>query len=277
VAQTAGVGTFCWGGGCVRKVGILTAVHPLVVTSPLSGTLALGLDAAPSHLALAVYPVTEEDQVASGDDFRAWRPRQEGRQETVERKVEQPLRLVRDPGMYVLQLVAVWEGEGRGDVIYGFLVEFEAERSNPPPLAVTIGGAAHDARLGSYCWDGLCADTFAAITQAVPVRARAPLTLTLTLGLADPPAELGYRLFPVARAEALRSGEDWIAWPWKNVPFTRLAHTQSQALRLPGRSGWHVLEFLVRWEGRDRGDASYGLLLDLTGPVYLPLAARSFP
>jgi hypothetical protein len=136
--QQAGTGTYCWAGVCVRKIGVLTEPSPLTTESPISATLRLEAEDAPTSLSGAIYPVTERDTVDSGEGWRAWRPSAQGGALSLEAALEQPLSLDLAPGWYLVQLVAIWERAEpeRDDVIYGFFLEVVATADpTPTPTA----------------------------------------------------------------------------------------------------------------------------------------------
>jgi hypothetical protein len=289
--QQAGTGTYCWAGVCVRKIGVLTEPSPLTTESPISATLRLEAEDAPTSLSGAIYPVTERDTVDSGEGWRAWRPSGEGAALAVDPALEQPLTLELAPGWYLLQLVAIWERAEpeRDDVIYGFFLEVVTSANptptatveptpstpeEPPAVELVLPDGMVPFRLGSHCWVSFCGDTFAAITQAEPLSLRSPLSGTLRVAGDELPNQLGVRAYRVSWDEQLRGGDDWLAWPWRNVPFRRLDNRLEQPVSLALAPGLHVVELLATWPGEAPRDASYGLLVRVDGPIYLPFAAH---
>jgi len=146
-------------------------------------------------------------------------------------------------------------------------------REVPPAASLEIEGIMHPLRLGSYCWDGLCSDTFGIVTDDQALRLSSPITGTLRLAIPDPPENVRLWAVRVAPTEAIRRGEDWIVWPWKIEPARAhvLAPAVEQQVRIDLPAGLYALLLSADWPDR-RGDASYGLLVEVDGPVYLPLA-----
>jgi len=137
--QRAGVGTFCWIWGCVRKIGILTSAQPYVFMGDLDAVLDLDYREAPSGLSATIYPVTiETDMTDVGEGMVAWRPSSPGSSVPLIASLEQPLRLSPAPGLYVLSVGAAWPGEPARDVIYGFFLQVEDSGSPSPTPTATV-------------------------------------------------------------------------------------------------------------------------------------------
>ena len=124
--QIAGIATYCWQEGntglCADAVGVATPREPLRTNAPVSVTLRLPLDKAPSNLFLDVQAVTLADRIEStAQGYQWWNIyRSETRRDLLLQQV-QDINLQVDPGQYVMLVQANWEGIG--DVTYGFFVE----------------------------------------------------------------------------------------------------------------------------------------------------------
>jgi hypothetical protein len=123
--HSSGVGTFCWPvtGMCVDYWAIVTPREPIRVAGALTGRLRLAPALAPDTLVMTVYPVTpDEDRADPGSPRRVWEPKQPGSTYMLLLERDQPVRIARPPGLYVIELFAAWK-DLRADVDYGFLVE----------------------------------------------------------------------------------------------------------------------------------------------------------
>ena len=125
--QAAGIGTYCWtdpGAGvglCVDTLGIPTAADPLVVSSPLRAELDFAIDKPAESISLNVIPVRPDDELEGGGGENRWWPFGEGDTVPSVDGSGTQYELDLDPGLYLLAVIAAWEGFG--DVVYGFLVE----------------------------------------------------------------------------------------------------------------------------------------------------------
>lgn len=146
VVQRAGIGTFCWIWGCVRKIGILTSARPHAFTGELDAALALDYREAPSGLSATLYPVDPAtDMTDLEDGMVAWRPSRPGTALALRTALEQPLGLNAEPGRYLLAIAAAWSGESARDAIYGFYLQVEPDAlpsPSPSPAASSTQVAA---------------------------------------------------------------------------------------------------------------------------------------
>lgn len=127
-SQVSGIGTFCWtsdamAGICADYMGVPTPAEPLQVNSPLSATLELEVEGAPSTLHLDVFRVSAEmDQLPENPDSASWPfPRESELRRDLPLGPSAQFEFSLDPGLYVLSVFAAWDD--LGDVNYGFLVE----------------------------------------------------------------------------------------------------------------------------------------------------------
>ena len=127
VTQTSAIGTYCWseigkGGGCADMVGIPTPAEALVISSPITALLRLPIDTSPSVLLFTIIHVTEKDEMqGNAGGYRWWSYEAEGRRLELPSQSQQEIQIELDPGLYVWEIQVWWDG--KGDVIYGFLVE----------------------------------------------------------------------------------------------------------------------------------------------------------
>lgn len=123
VTQTSAIGTYCWsGGGCADMIGIPTPAEALVTTSPITALLRLPIDTSPSVLLFTTIHVTEKDEMqGNAGGYRWWSYEAEGRRLELPSQSQQKIQIELDPGLYVWEIQVWWDG--KGDVIYGFLVE----------------------------------------------------------------------------------------------------------------------------------------------------------
>jgi len=127
IEQEAGIGTYCWPeAGCVDYfTGMIAPADPLRTDSPLVGSLTFPPDEAPTHIRLRTYRYDDQRGRPTYDDWAFW-PYEDGVAVGPNYELpllrEQPLQLVREPGLYVVR-VGVWYEDA--DVFYGFLVEVE--------------------------------------------------------------------------------------------------------------------------------------------------------
>lgn len=157
---TGRLGTHIWAGRAVDYRGIMTARAPFTATQGTTASLAIeGVVEPPVGLDLTWYDVTADPPSDVGDDWAAWRPREpgspvEGLSPTLE---AQAIALPAQPGRWVLHGIGFWNGEGRGDVGWGWLVD------------VVDGGA--EAFVGTFA-GGFERSDFAAGPDACPASGR---------------------------------------------------------------------------------------------------------
>ena len=123
VTQTSAIGTYCWsGGGCADMIGIPTPMEALQISSPITADLRLPIDTSPSVLLFTIIHVTEKDEMqGNAGGYRWWNYEAEGRRLELPLRSQQEIQIDLDPGLYVWKIQVWWDG--KGDVIYGFLVE----------------------------------------------------------------------------------------------------------------------------------------------------------
>jgi WD40 repeat protein len=141
--QTGGIGSYTWikeenghTGTQVHAdaIGLPTPKEALLVTSPLHGRLYLPIPDPPAYLALAVMAVTPGEEVRPdlSSSYRFWNPIW-GMAQSLPLNANAEFDLLSlDPGLYVLQVSARWQG--LGGVYYGFLVQVGPQGSTPIPF-----------------------------------------------------------------------------------------------------------------------------------------------
>lgn len=125
VQQTSAVGTYCWTGKgmakCVDKIGIPTPKIAIVASADFSATLRLPINEPPDTLNIWVIPASKVRELqVDGHDLRWWEAGH-GADNSLPLRSKQPLDLELEPGLNVISIFAQWQG--RGDVVYGFLVD----------------------------------------------------------------------------------------------------------------------------------------------------------
>lgn len=132
--QVAGVGSYCWKGGCADGPGIPTSSIPLVIPSSELAHLYLPLDQPPDGLSLSAMLVSQPGVLRGdtsydyiGEATASWSFEKPGREPldlgTFPLLREQDIKFSPEPGYYALTILAVWHDYG--DVRYGFLVEVQ--------------------------------------------------------------------------------------------------------------------------------------------------------
>lgn len=128
--QISGIGSYCWEealrGLCADMIGITTAKEPLPASSPFTAHLHLPLKEPPQELQLNAIQVMDDDKVKSGaNGFRAWHIKEENPKEGSYSRLslqrESDINLSLEPGVYVLEINAIWKE--KGSVSYGFLLK----------------------------------------------------------------------------------------------------------------------------------------------------------
>lgn len=129
--QASGIGTFCWNSGeegaglgmCVDKLGVPTPRDPLQVEpGPFTAQLSFAPDLVPTGISLTAIPVSPEDEMTvEGTPQWRWWPFGEGQSMELPAANPTEVTLTLEPGLYAL--TAFTFIEGRGDVVYGFLVQ----------------------------------------------------------------------------------------------------------------------------------------------------------
>lgn len=154
--------------------------------------------------------------------------------------------------------------------------------SGPPALTVTAGGPSVEAGLGTFCWDGLCADAIGYITpeEALVSAAGDGLTATLASGAI---AEVSVTATPAStlQSQGVCTVVDGIepSGPLcgRDDPLLAWTGALGEGVNLPATAGGsaievdmsslgpdrYVVDFFVRFE--PGGDASYAVLLEVTG------------
>ncbi|MEO8083207.1 MAG: hypothetical protein ABI780_05245 [Ardenticatenales bacterium] len=119
------LGTHIWGGRAVDYRGIMTARTPFTAVAGSAATLGIqGVDDPPASLSATWYDVGAQEPDDAGADWAAWRPTSPGVPVADAAAVlRQGVRLPRLKGRWLLHVVAVWDGEGRGDVGWGWLFD----------------------------------------------------------------------------------------------------------------------------------------------------------
>lgn len=127
------LGTYEWGGRAVDYRGIMTARAPITAAVGGAATLGFdGIDDAPVSVSATWYDVGGDAPLDAGDDWAAWRPTSPGVPVAdVKAALSQGVRLPRLKGRWLLHVVAVWEGEGRGDVSWGWQFDIVGADETP--------------------------------------------------------------------------------------------------------------------------------------------------
>lgn len=133
----------------------------------------------------------------------------------------------------------------------------------PPVLTVAAGQESMEAHLGSFCWNGLCADTFASIT---------PVESLPAMGATELEAELAAETIAEGEVVAISTAElrsdprenDLLAWTGGEEQRVDLPATADGGTLQVDIStlqpGQYVVTFLVYFEAG--GSAFYSVVLD---------------
>jgi hypothetical protein len=128
IAQRSGIGAYCWvktGGPvagaayCGDDEEVTTSAAPLTAFSPLTASLRLPLQPAPTEVQLQVLRVTDQDRLNTTPGGIRWRSHL-ATPVTLEATITQEIDLKLDPGLYVWRVSARWDRVG--NVVYGFLI-----------------------------------------------------------------------------------------------------------------------------------------------------------
>ena len=125
--QISGIGSYCWTDQnteialCNDKIGIPTSPEPIVIEGPFVTEFINPLTSPPDVLALSTIPVVPEDQLPTEVNGMHWWPPNPADQFDLPLASPHEIELSLEPGLYVLNVFAQWQGIG--DVSYGFLVE----------------------------------------------------------------------------------------------------------------------------------------------------------
>ena len=127
------LGTHVWGGRAVDYRGIMTPRRPFTAAAGSVATLDIaGVSDAPAGLAAQWYDVSGLAPDAAEDDWAAWRPVGSPVPAAgVGAALRQPVRLPLGEGRWLLHVVGVWDGDGRGDVGWGWLVDVTPSDEGP--------------------------------------------------------------------------------------------------------------------------------------------------
>lgn len=145
-SQTSGIGTYCWSGDseggapglCVDKAGVPTPRDPLqVATVPFTAQFAFAPDIVPTSISLTLIPVSPADEmtVDGTPDWRWW-PFGQGQTFELASAATTEVGLAPEPGLYALTAFTFFEG--RGDVVYGFLVQVGEVDTGTTGVAFTL-------------------------------------------------------------------------------------------------------------------------------------------
>jgi len=131
LTQEGGLGSYCWTDAnigasmCADAIGIPTSPEPLMVASPLEGSLEINFPYAPRELTLTILPVDEQNIPAPGPKgLLYWNPGVEG-----VTQIHLPIQTVPAfnqelaPGKYVFNFFVRWIDYG--DASYGFFLEVQ--------------------------------------------------------------------------------------------------------------------------------------------------------
>jgi hypothetical protein len=138
--------------------------------------------------------------------------------------------------------------------------------SSPPPVTASVGSAAQELGLGTYCWTsasgpGICADAIGIISNDVPLPVAAGSTVTLRSSLDLAALDVGAQRHAVG--QPIASGPGWSAWPSTpagDVPLATVADGLSFTVDFS--PGEHLIAVSVF---APQGDAHYGLLIEVEG------------
>ncbi len=132
--QLAGVGSYCWKGGCADGAAISTSSQPLIMGSSGIAHLVLPVAEPPDGLSFSTMLVSPLGVLRGdpaydyvGPETASWSYEKPGRELLDQGKLllrrEQDIKLSLGPGpgYYALTILAVWHDYG--DVEYGFLIE----------------------------------------------------------------------------------------------------------------------------------------------------------
>lgn len=141
----------------------------------------------------------------------------------------------------------------------------------PPPATLTIDGQSQSSGIGSYCWSdqsgqALCADMLGIPTDDQPLPASTTLFAEFQLSLDELPGEVSLGIFPATDDLAL-PGEagGWRWWQFGETSQFTLPAVSDPSIELTLDPGLYVFALHAMWP--DRGDASYGFLVEVDGPA----------
>ncbi len=117
------IGSYCWAGLCADTVGTPTSQDIIRLSRHAMVEVRLPINADPTGLGANIHRVTDRDALpTSASGYRWWNV--SGGATIASLPVRrQLLGLSVESGTYVLSIVASWNG--RGDCLYGFLIEVE--------------------------------------------------------------------------------------------------------------------------------------------------------
>jgi hypothetical protein len=153
---------------------------------------------------------------------------------------------------------------------------------SPPVASASAGGSNVALGLGSYCWTppggpGLCADAVGIITGTSSLTVAPGGSLALGGPLLGAAVETSSATAWPRPAAPVATGDDWAAWSPRSGSAspgnqTLALDLDAGALAAPVLPGSYVVLVAVSFP---QGDASYGLLVDVTAPTGGDTGARA--
>jgi len=141
-------------------------------------------------------------------------------------------------------------------------------RERPPVLRLVTAATTVTAALGTFCWNGGCADTFALVTPSESLVVRSPLSGRLILAASVAPAKVVLTVYDVTGLEPTSKRPD--TWQWNETrggsSYTLEPRRDNDITiaRLPGR---YIVHISADWDGdgitAPDGDAYYGFLVEV--------------
>jgi hypothetical protein len=145
-SQESGIGTYCWNSGtegngpgmCADKIGVPTPRDPIQVeAAPFTAQFTFAPDIVPTGVSLTAIPVSPDDEMTvEGTPEWRWWPFGEGQTFELPAASVTQAELTLEPGLYALTAFTFFEG--RGDVVYGFLVQVGGAAPTPAGVAFTL-------------------------------------------------------------------------------------------------------------------------------------------
>ncbi len=151
--------------------------------------------------------------------------------------------------------------------------EFYVDRHSIPLARMESAGKTQFSGIGSYCWNGSCADGGAIGTSPIPLVIQPSSIASLYLPLQEPPDKLGLRTMFILPSGVLQGDnsydyvrEDHAEWsyakPGREIQeLGALPLKREQEIKLPLEPGYYVLMIFAYWQ--DYGDVIYSFLIEV--------------
>lgn len=141
----------------------------------------------------------------------------------------------------------------------------------PPPAILEINGARQNSVIGTFCWYGRCADSFATVTPLEPLTVHSSFRATLQLPINEAPATLQLAITQVFNANELdNAGAAYRIWdiPLLSASPTQLLLQRKQTIEFHLEPGLYAINIVGTWQPAwagdpESGDIFYGFLLEV--------------